>query len=58
MRRVIPKIDSDPNLRTPIYAALIARGARMGTVSSTNGLDLCGGKDPDGNPFSLSNRGQ
>jgi catechol 2,3-dioxygenase-like lactoylglutathione lyase family enzyme len=36
-----------------------ARGAgpaQMGKVSSQNGLDLCGGKDPDGNPFALSNR--
>jgi hypothetical protein len=30
----------------------------MGKISSTDGLDLCGGKDPDGNPFSLSNRSQ
>jgi hypothetical protein len=28
----------------------------MGKVSSKDGLDLCGGKDPDGNPFGLSNR--
>lgn len=36
--------------------ALTARGAKMGKVSSRDGLDLCNGKDPDGNPFSLSNR--
>jgi catechol 2,3-dioxygenase-like lactoylglutathione lyase family enzyme len=37
--------------------ALVARGAKMGKVSSRDGLDPCGRKDPDGNPFSLSNRG-
>jgi hypothetical protein len=36
--------------------ALIARGAKMGKISSKDRLDLCGGKDPDGNPYSLSNR--
>ena len=36
--------------------ALIARGAKMGKVSSKEGIDLGGGKDPDSNPFSLSNR--
>lgn len=37
-------------------AALIARGARLGKVMSGGGLTRCEGKDPDGNPFSLSNR--
>jgi len=36
--------------------ALIARGAKMGRISSKDGLDLCGGKDPVCNPFGLSNR--
>ncbi len=35
---------------------LIQRGAKMGKVKSGSGLDLCEGKDPDGNPFQLSNR--
>jgi catechol-2,3-dioxygenase len=35
---------------------LVNRGARLGTVKSKNGLDLCEGKDPDGNPFQISNR--
>ena len=35
---------------------LIKRGAKMGEVKSGAGLDLCEGKDPDGNPFQLSNR--
>ena len=37
-------------------AELIARGAKLGLVKSKDGLDLCEGKDPDGNPFQISNR--
>ena len=51
-----PKIQFDVKDVAAARAALIARGAKMGKVSSKDGLDLCGGKDPDGNPFSLSNR--
>lgn len=51
-----PKLQFDVKDVAATRAALIARGAKMGKVSSTDGLDLCGGKDPDGNPFSLSNR--
>ncbi len=51
-----PKIQFDVKDVAATRDALIARGAKMGKVSSTDGLDLCGGKDPDGNPFSLSNR--
>jgi len=51
-----PKIQFDVKDVTATRATLIARGAKMGEVSSTDGLDLCGGKDPDGNPFALSNR--
>jgi catechol 2,3-dioxygenase-like lactoylglutathione lyase family enzyme len=53
-----PKIQFDVKDVAATRDWLIARGAKMGKVSSTDGLDLCGGKDPDGNPFSLSNRGQ
>lgn len=35
---------------------LIRRGAKVGKVKSGAGLDLCEGKDPDGNPFQISNR--
>lgn len=35
---------------------LIARGARVGKILSRGGLTRCEGKDPDGNPFSVSNR--
>jgi catechol 2,3-dioxygenase-like lactoylglutathione lyase family enzyme len=35
---------------------LVARGARLGKVMSGGGLTRCEGKDPDGNPFSISNR--
>ena len=36
--------------------ALVARGAKLGKVMSGGGLMRCEGKDPDGNPFSISNR--
>jgi catechol 2,3-dioxygenase-like lactoylglutathione lyase family enzyme len=35
---------------------LIGRGARLGQVMSRSGLTRCEGKDPDGNPFSISDR--
>ena len=35
---------------------LIARGAKLGKLMSGSGLTRCEGKDPDGNPFSISNR--
>ena len=35
---------------------LIKRGAKMGKVRSGAGIDLCEGKDPDGNPLQLSSR--
>jgi len=53
-----PKLQFDVKDVAATRAALIARGAKMGKDSSKDGLDLCGGKEPDGNPFSLSNRGQ
>jgi len=37
-------------------AALIQRGAKFGKVVSTAHFDMCGGKDPDGNPIGLSAR--
>jgi catechol 2,3-dioxygenase-like lactoylglutathione lyase family enzyme len=36
--------------------ALMKRGAKLGKIKSKDGLDLCEGKDPDGNPFQISNR--
>jgi catechol 2,3-dioxygenase-like lactoylglutathione lyase family enzyme len=36
--------------------ALVARGARLGKVMSGKGLTRCEGKDPDGNPYTISNR--
>jgi len=35
---------------------LLGRGAAMGKVKSGNGPDLCDGRDPDSNPFQISNR--
>ncbi|MGF1628899.1 MAG: VOC family protein [Kiloniellaceae bacterium] len=37
-------------------SALMAQGARMGRLLDHNGLLLSDGKDPDGNPFQISNR--
>ncbi|GAB4365232.1 MAG: hypothetical protein Kow00114_22340 [Kiloniellaceae bacterium] len=36
--------------------ALAARGARMGRVLKSGDLTFCDGKDPDGNPFQISDR--
>jgi catechol 2,3-dioxygenase-like lactoylglutathione lyase family enzyme len=35
---------------------LLASGTRLGKIISGGGLTCCEGKDPDGNPFSISNR--
>ena len=35
---------------------LIGRGAKMSKVMAGAGLTRCEGKDPDGNPFSISDR--
>lgn len=51
-----PKLGFDVKDVAATREILIGRGAKMGKVSSRDGLDLCGGKDPDGNPFSLTNR--
>lgn len=51
-----PKLAFDVKDVAAARDALIARGAKMGKVSSKDGLEFCGGKDPDGNPFALSNR--
>jgi hypothetical protein len=36
--------------------SLLQRGASLGKIKSGSGLDLCDGRDPDGNPFQISNR--
>jgi len=53
-----PKLQFDVKDVAATRDRLIARGARMGKVSSKDGLDLCGGKDPEGHPFGQSNRNQ
>lgn len=35
---------------------LVTRGARMGRLLGSGDLAFCDGKDPDGNPFQISNR--
>ena len=37
-------------------AKLVAKGARLGKAWMFGALQLCDGKDPDGNPIQLSNR--
>ena len=37
-------------------ALLMRRGAKMGPVVSATLIDMCNGKDPDGNPFQVSSR--
>lgn len=37
-------------------AAVIARGGKMGKLHAGGGLTRCDGADPDGNPFSISDR--
>ena len=37
-------------------AELVGRGAKLGKVLGNGGLSRCEGKDPDGNPYSISNR--
>jgi len=37
-------------------AGLVSRGAKMSKVMTSGGLTRCEGKDPDGNPFSISDR--
>lgn len=36
--------------------AVLRSGARLGPVRSFNGIDLCDGRDPDGNAFQISSR--
>lgn len=38
-------------------ALLEARGVKMGKISSFSGIDICDGKDPEGNLFQISSRG-
>ena len=51
-----PKIGFWANDIAAARAALIARGVKMGKLLSGPGLTRCEGKDPEGNPFSISDR--
>lgn len=53
-----PKLAFDVKHVAATREALAARGAKMGEVSSKDGLDFCGGKDSDGNPFGLTKPNQ
>ena len=37
-------------------STLVARGAKMGKILSFDGIEICDGKDPDGNTFQISRR--
>jgi catechol 2,3-dioxygenase-like lactoylglutathione lyase family enzyme len=37
-------------------ATLMRRGAKMGKLAAGRKIDMCDGRDPDGNPFSISSR--
>ena len=51
-----PKLVFHSNDVAETRKALTGRGARLGKLKSGNGLDLCEGEDPDGNPFQISSR--
>jgi hypothetical protein len=36
---------------------LESRGVKMGKIHSFTGIDICDGKDPEGNLFQISSRG-
>jgi catechol 2,3-dioxygenase-like lactoylglutathione lyase family enzyme len=40
----------------PVRAELIARGAKLGAVQDAGEFQFCDGKDPEGNPYSISSR--
>jgi catechol 2,3-dioxygenase-like lactoylglutathione lyase family enzyme len=41
---------------TQVRAELIARGAKLGAVQDAGEFQFCDGKDPEGNPYSISGR--
>jgi catechol 2,3-dioxygenase-like lactoylglutathione lyase family enzyme len=41
---------------TQVRAELIARGAKLGPVQEACEFQFCDGKDPEGNPYSISSR--
>jgi catechol 2,3-dioxygenase-like lactoylglutathione lyase family enzyme len=41
---------------TQVRAALMARGAKLGAVQDAGEFQFCDGKDPEGNPYSISSR--
>jgi catechol 2,3-dioxygenase-like lactoylglutathione lyase family enzyme len=41
---------------TQVRAELMARGAKLGAVQDVGEFQFCDGKDPEGNPYSISGR--
>jgi catechol 2,3-dioxygenase-like lactoylglutathione lyase family enzyme len=39
-----------------VRAELMARGAKLGAVQDAGEFQFCDGKDPEGNPYSISSR--
>jgi catechol 2,3-dioxygenase-like lactoylglutathione lyase family enzyme len=40
----------------PVRAELITRGAKLGAIQNAAEFQFCDGKDPEGNPYSISSR--
>jgi hypothetical protein len=55
MRRIVLFTKDMPRM-TAFYRDVLGRGATMSKVMTGGGLVRCEGKDPDGNPFSISDR--
>lgn len=51
-----PEIGFWANDVEAVRQELVGRGVRMTNLMSGGGLTRCEGKDPDGNPFSISDR--
>jgi hypothetical protein len=55
-RRKSPKIVFFARDVAATRAELVERGVKLGKVKLADGLQLCEGKDPEGNAFQISNR--
>jgi catechol-2,3-dioxygenase len=51
-----PKIVFHAEDVAQVRAELIARGAKLGAIQDAGEFQFCDGKDPEGNPYSISSR--
>jgi catechol 2,3-dioxygenase-like lactoylglutathione lyase family enzyme len=51
-----PKIVFNAEDVAQVRAELMARGAKLGAVQEAGEFQFCDGKDPEGNPYSISSR--